>query len=315
MSLTIRPYRGEDEGALIELWNLVLQGDPITSSLFHTRVLLDANFRTDSLLLAESGGALAGFVLGITRRVPLFLEGIQPDVAWVTSFAVHPAYQRQGIATSLFETLLAAWQAEDRHALRISPYVPNYFTPGVDRDLYPAAVQFLHKLGFQVVSEPVSMQLDLTGFRILPEIEALERRLSSQAGITVRPLESRDLPQVMPFIAQHFGWEWWRHAQEYLLELLGPGSDQVVFWVACRGAEILGYCQMRRERFGPFGVLPAMRGQGIGRVLLARCVASIRARGFYSAWFLWAEPDVQRLYRQLGFKVVRRWLIFERQLS
>ncbi len=314
MSFTIRPYRGADEGALLGLWNMALASDPITPALFHTKVLLDPNFNPDLLLLAESGGALAGFVLGIARQVPLFLEGLQPEVAWVTAFGVHPAFRRQGAAAALFETLAAGLRAESRHVLRISPYVPNYFTPGVDRDAYPAAVQFLGKLGFAVTSEPVSMQLDLTGFRVPPEIETLEHRLSTQASITIGPLQSSDLPELMPFIARHFGWEWWRHAQEYLLELLGPGSDQVVFWVARRGVELLGYCQMRRERFGPFGVLPELRGQGIGRVLLVRCLASIRARGFHSAWFLWAEPEVQKLYRRLGFQVVRRWIIFEKSL-
>ena len=197
----------------------------------------------------------------------------------------------------------------------ISPYLPNYFNPGVDREAYPGAVQFLDGLGFTRSAEPVSMQMDLTHFQVPAEVEALEGRLAEREGIRVGPLESSDLPALMPFIAAHFGWEWWRHAQEYLLELLGPGSDQVVFWVARRGDDILGYCQMRRERFGPFGVLPELRSQGIGSVLMCRCLASMRARGFHSAWFLWAEPEVQKLYLRTGFQVVRRWILFEKPLT
>ena len=90
--------------------------------------------------------------------------------------------------------------------------------------------------------------------------------------------------------------------------------DQVAFWIARRGEEVLGYCQMRRERFGPFGVRPDLRNLGIGQVLLCRCLEDMRARGFHAAWFLWAEPEVQRLYLRSGFQVARRWVVFEKEL-
>jgi ribosomal protein S18 acetylase RimI-like enzyme len=129
----------------------------------------------------------------------------------------------------------------------------------------------------------------------------------------VRPVTPADLPGLMVFLAEHFGWDWVRFAQEYLLELYGPGSDQICFLVATHagpaGEEIVGYCQQRRERFGPFGVNPNLRSKGIGRVLLFHCLADMLSKGFHSAWFLWTGADAARLYATAGFKQVRQFAV------
>lgn len=310
--ITIRPYQGSDENSVLEVWRAALTGDPIHARVFHTKVLLDPNFSPQYLLVAEIGGQVRGFVLGVARRVPLFLQGLEPELAWVTAFGVEPGFERRGIGTRLFERLEAQFRAEGRTSLSISPYVPNYFTPGVDVNTYPAALGFLQAQGYRVVDRPVSMEIPMTSYRIPEAVLALERQWIEQ-GCTFQPVSSADLPDLMPFIAHHFGWEWWRHAQEYLTELFN-GSDEISFWVARRGGEVAGYCQMRRERFGPFGVDPALRNQGIGQVLLSRCLAEQRSKGFHTAWFLWAEEAVTRLYQRAGFNIIRRWAIFEKKL-
>jgi GNAT superfamily N-acetyltransferase len=117
----------------------------------------------------------------------------------------------------------------------------------------------------------------------------------------------------MPFIAARFGWDWFRFAQEYLLELFGPGSDEICFLVAVQDERIVGYCQARRERFGPFGVAEELQGRGIGRLLLFRCLAEMLTRGFHCAWFLWTGADAARLYSLAGFREVRRFAVLERR--
>ena len=56
-------------------------------------------------------------------------------------------------------------------------------------------------------------------------------------------------------------------------------------------------------------VLAALRGQGIGRVLLLRCLAEMRAKGFHCAWFLWTGQNAARLYERVGFHTVRRFAV------
>lgn len=314
MSIILRAYRGADEAALVDLWNRAMTHDPIDAAAFRTRILLDANFRPDSLLVAEEDSAIIGFVLAIMRQVPLFLQGLELERGWITAFGVHPAHRRRGIGQRLFAAALARFGAAGRRQVEIAPYTPNYFLPGVDVDAYAPAVAFLDKMGWQVASTPISMRAELTGYQVQPEVVALEAALADD-GIAVRPVAAADLPVLLPFIAETFGWDWYRFAQEYLLALFGPGADDICILVAVQGERIVGYCQQRRERFGPFGVDPAWRGKGIGRVLLARCLIAMRSKGFHCAWFLWTGRDAARLYERAGFHTVRRFAVMRYQLG
>ena len=308
---TIRPYQGSDEDALIDLWNTALTHDPINPAVFRVKVLLDLNFDPQGLLLAEFGGRLVGFVLSLARQVPQFLDGLQPETAWITAFGVHPDLRRRGIGSALFAQALARLAGLGKKEVLISPYTPNYFIPGVDVAAYPPAIAFLHASGWQTLYEPISMRVETTGFQIPPEIRTREQALAEE-GYAVRPVTSADLPELMRFIARHFGWDWVRHAQDYLLELFGPGSDQICFLVATQHGRIVGYCQQRRERFGPFGVDPSLRSKGLGRVLLFHCLAAMLAKGFHCAWFLWTDREAARLYALAGFKEVRQFAVLKK---
>lgn len=112
-------------------------------------MLLDANFDPNGLLLAEVEGRLAGFLLSMVRQGPLFLQGLEPELAWITAFGVRPAWQRQGVGRQLFDAELSRLASQGRPRVLISPYTPN-FTPGVDVDAYPAAMAFLQGNGWQV---------------------------------------------------------------------------------------------------------------------------------------------------------------------
>jgi ribosomal protein S18 acetylase RimI-like enzyme len=310
-SFSIRPYQGSDEDALIDLWNTALTHDPINPAVFRVKVLLDLNFDPQGLLLAESGGRLVGFVLSLARQVPQFLDGLQPETAWITAFGVHPDFRRRGIGSALFDQALARLAGLGRREVLIAPYTPNYFIPGVDVAAYPGAIAFLHASGWQTLYKPISMRVETTGFQIPAEIRARERALAEE-GYAVRPVSAGDLPELMRFIARHFGWDWVRHAQDYLLELFGPGSDQICFLVATHYGRIVGYCQQRRERFGPFGVDPSLRSKGLGRLLLFRCLAAMLAKGFHCAWFLWTDREAARLYAVAGFKEVRQFAVLKK---
>ena len=312
-SFTIRPFRGQEEAELLNLWNASMTHDRINPAVFRTKVLLDLNFNHQGLLVAESDGKLVGFVLALSRQVPQFLDGLQPEEAWITAFGVHPSYRNQGIGTALFEQALSWLAGLGKQTVTIAPYTPNYFVPGIDMAAYPQSIQFLKARGWKVVSEPISMRNETTGFQIPESVREREQALVEE-GYSVCPVTSADLPELMTFIAEYFGWDWVRHAQDYLLELFGPGSDQISFLVATQNGKIVGYCQQRRERFGPFGVNPNLRSKGVGRVLLFHCLADMLAKGFHSAWFLWTGRDAARLYSIAGFKEVRQFAVMNKSL-
>lgn len=301
--MLIRPYEGKDEAQLLAVWNAAMTHDRLNEDQFRTRVLLDANFLPANLPVAVIDDRVVGFVLSLTRQVPLFLQGLEPERAWVTAFGVHPDYQRRGVGGALFDHVLQRLQADGRKTIDLAPYVPNYFVPGVDIQAYPHTLEFLEKrAGFQTLYQAISMGADLTGFQIPAEVRELEDRLEREHGVTIKKVTSADLPDLMPFIVKHFGWDWYRHSQEYLLEYFGDSASQICFLVARQHGEVVGYCQQRRERFGPFGVNADRRNLGIGRVLLFRCLEEMSARHNFYAYFLWTGEDAARLYSLAGFK-------------
>ena len=89
----VRPYEPTDEAALIRVWNLVLHADPIDAIWWRRRVLLDPNFVPDGCLVVEGQGEVRGFLLSLTRQVPLFGEGLQPEQGWVTAFGIEPDWK------------------------------------------------------------------------------------------------------------------------------------------------------------------------------------------------------------------------------
>src|SRR5690606_21354559 len=140
------------------------------------------------------------------------------------------------------------------------------------------------------------MGADLSGFQIPPEILELERRREQEDGVTIRPVSSADLPELMPFIVRHFGWDWFRHAQEYLLDLFGGvNPSKIWFLVARRQWQLIAYSQQRLERLGLFGADATYRTLGIVRLLLFRCLASMSARHTFFAYSLWTGEDAARL--------------------
>src|SRR5438128_12242310 len=101
--MQIRPYQGTDEAELLAVWHASMTHDRLSEDRFRTKVLLDPNFRPENLPVAVVDLHVVGFVLALTRQVPLFLQGLEPDKAWITAFGVHPDYQRQGIGRGLFQ--------------------------------------------------------------------------------------------------------------------------------------------------------------------------------------------------------------------
>jgi len=305
----IRPYRGGDERELVAVWNASMVCDRISSQIFHTKVLLDLNFQSINLPVAIEEDRVVGFVLALTRRVPFGPFGMQPERAWITAFGVHPDYRRRGIGTALFAQLLQRLEAEKRTTIDISPYEPNYFAPGVDVNAYPQAISLLQqRFGFQIHEHAFSMGRDLSNYELPADILVQERQLS-QEGITIQPFTAADLPDLMNFLLDEFGWGWYDYYHASLLELCGGGPTKTDLLVARQQGDVVGVSHHRDERFGPFGVRSDLRNRGIGRILLFRCLEAMAARHIYYAYFLWTEEEAARLYARSGFQRRREFAI------
>ncbi len=313
MSHRIRPYHPADESCVVRTWNAALTHDPINVITWRAKVLLDPNFDPEGCLIAEVDGEARGFLLSLTRRVPFFNDGLQPEDAWITAFGVDPAYAGQGIGAALLDAALERLRSLGRRTVTLSSYVPNYFTPGADVNAYARGIEFLTQRGFEVLYRPLSMRAELTGFQTPAPIAATAARLASE-GVEIRPVESRDIVPVLDFVQRHFSWDWHREASGVLGDLFAGDPRQVSMIIATQNDTILGYAQHRAERFGPFGVNPELRSRGIGRVLLAATLREMLRKHFHVAWFLWTSDNAARLYAQCGFHEVRRFAVLGKTL-
>ena len=313
--MQIRPYQGRDEAELLDIWRRAMTSDRISEELFRTQVLLDPNFHPDYLPVAVVDGRVVGFILCLARRVPYFLQGMDEAEAWITAFGVDPDYSGQGVGSALFETVISKLRAARRKIVDISPYVPNYFVPGIDTRAYPDTIRFLQeRFGFETLYKAISMGADLSDFQIPPQIQSRIQRAEAEDGLIIRPIEPADIPDLMPFLVEHFGWDWFRFAQSYLLEYFGDSPHRICFLIAREKGEVVGFCQQRNERYGPFGVRPDCRNRGIGRMLLFKCLEMMSAKHVFYAYFLWTDEDAARLYSLAGFKRRREFAVMRKTL-
>ncbi|HVC80865.1 MAG TPA: GNAT family N-acetyltransferase [Chloroflexota bacterium] len=307
----VRGYRAGDETAILALWNRCLPADTISMDRFAAHVLLDTNFDPEGFLVAEREGQAVGFLLAITRGTPMQGLDNDPEDGWITVFFVDPDYRGQGIGQALLDRGRAHIVARGRHRVSVSPYAPNYFWPGVDTTLYPQALGFLRRNGFEVLYTPVAMDLNLVAYSI--PLDVLEvQRLREQEGYSFGSLRTEQIVDVLAFNTRHFSADWARAIREALRR--GVSRERVL--VVSRQGEIAGFCLYGgydgvAERFGPFGVDPTLRGTGLGKVLLYRCLDRMRSEGLHTAWFLWTglEEPAGRLYTRVGFQVSRTFAV------
>ncbi|MEW6754871.1 MAG: GNAT family N-acetyltransferase [Candidatus Latescibacterota bacterium] len=313
-AVIVRGYRSADEAALLQAWGQALPFDPIDQATFHRKVLLDPNFHSDWLLVAQEGESLVGFCLCLIRRAPLEKTGMQPDAGWISAFGVRPDSRRRGIGSALLEAALALFRRAGRQTVSVAPYMPNYFVPGVDVERYAEGLRFLTARGFEELDRPMSMDTQLP-VRDLAEFVGRAGRLRAEQGVEVRPMRPPEVPDLMEFLQAHMPGDWVRHAREVLLDITRGIGGYEQFTLALKDGEVVGYCQFEGEHFGPFGVREGMQGQGIGTVLLATCLQTMQRRGLHAAFVLWtSDANADKVYSRFGFRETRRFAVLRRGL-
>ncbi|MCW3098289.1 MAG: GCN5-related N-acetyltransferase [Chthonomonadaceae bacterium] len=327
----ISPLNRGHLSSLLRLLRQSLPQEPITDTSFTRKVVLDPNFDASGALVAhDDAGEVLGFLLALTRRRPLEDGPDDTDRGWITLFAVADTARRQGTGTALFDRA-EAWLWERGCAtVSISPYAPNYWTPGVDEAAYPEALAFLQQRGYTTVSRPLSMDASLTGGWSVPDWGKERRAELSRQGIEVVKFYSRNALPLTDFLRREFPGDWQRYLRETMLDIVAgrrPPDELTLAWgvadrrppgeltPAWERSTLIGFAQSEGERFGPFGVADAVRGRGVGAALLFHTLEGMQARGHHNAWFLWTDDKTaDRLYRGAGFRETRRYAVMRKML-
>jgi predicted N-acetyltransferase YhbS len=224
-------------------------------------------------LVAEVDGSPVAFAFGSRHAQTGFLDAL----------AVDPAVRQRGVASTLLSTMEDRLTRAGSERLAIGGNISHYAWPGVDLG-YTAALCFAERHGYRRVSALQNMDVRLD--RWVPDraVEVLDRHESASS---VRRATPGDWPRLEDFIQTGFTEVWTGEAR------LALHRDIPTIFIASRDERITGFaCHgvYRYDWFGPLGVDPDSRGQGLGEALLLLCLDDLAAAGVALAQIAWIGP-------------------------
>jgi GNAT superfamily N-acetyltransferase len=179
---------------------------------------------------------------------------------------------------------------------------------------YAEAHAFLTARGFSMGADAVAMGMPLEGVR-MPEPVKLKRDALAAEGTIVRPFERADTLPLLTFTEAHFP-----HWTPSVRDSLAHGGTDVLVAVNGPETQILAYAQWQNPhndpphgapgRFGPFGVRPDLRSQGIGAVVFYTMIERAAGSGSRYLWFGWAGGRNLSFYERAGCVVTRRFQLY-----
>ncbi|MEV4265738.1 GNAT family N-acetyltransferase [Kribbella sp. NPDC049584] len=321
--VTIRSFQVGDGPALASAWTTAAPSDPISYQRFRDLFLLDRNFDAAGLQVAVIDDQLVGAAYAVRRLIAVDADDLEPAAGWIPFFFVHPEYRRRGIGRSLLSAAMDWLRSHGRTEVFFSSYTPNYFLPGLDGARYPDAARLLANLSFERQYDAVAMDRGLVGYAIPGEVRKRIDALTGEGYSFGTPTDD-ELTALITIAGAEFNPDWARAIREGVVS--GLPLERIV--VARQpgptpsGRAILGWAMHGTyegviDRFGPFGVLPASRGTGLGKVLLHLTLERMVATGAHSAWFLWTgeKSAAGQLYLKTGFEITRTFTILRAPLA
>lgn len=314
----IRSFEVGDGPALAEAWTAAAPADPIGYQRFRDLFLLDRNFDPAGLKVAVHNDQVVGAAYAVRRLVAAAGDDLEPGTGWIPFFFVHPAYRGRGLGRELLTAAMHWLRDVGRSEVYFASYTPNYFLPGLDIARYPAASRLLDRLGFERRYDAVAMDRSLIGYEIPAEARQRMQALTAD-GYSFGTPSGDELTSLIAIAGEEFNPDWARAIREAVVA--GLPLERIVLARDPDG-RVLGWAMHGTyegviDRFGPFGVLPASRGTGLGKVLLHLTLERMAGLGAHSAWFLWTgeQSPAGQLYLKTGFTITRKFTILRAPLS
>ncbi len=276
--MEIRELTEADLPSVLELCNRALPLDEWSLPMLRRRLLHEPNHNSAYQLCLWDGPRLVGMLLGGTRA------SSDAPVGTLQLFAIDPAYQRRGLASQLLGELEQRMRADGLRVLRVGGSAPSYIWPGLDVRYTPAFC-LLQRHGYERTGDAFNMEVDLIArdWNTLEE----EARLAAE-GFEIRRLEPADRSMFSEWLLAAWGPVWqWEATNTY-------ENNPVSTFVALKDGHIRAFASYNATAFpngfGPTGTDEALRGKGVGRVLLHRCFDDLRRLGYTRSEICWVGP-------------------------
>ncbi|MCL6473719.1 MAG: GNAT family N-acetyltransferase [Firmicutes bacterium] len=325
--MRIRPFRIEDQQAVLTLWNQCMgEAFPLDAPLFEQNVLRDAHFDPEAVWVAEDvTGKLLAYAHARVCKEPLGSAGMMPEQGWIGALAFVPDEQGQQAARQLLQTALDWLKKQGRKRVNYGSD-PAHFFPGVPAE-QTLHQQLLREAGF-AISEHVAVDLvrELADYRVPEEVEANLHRLRGE--YVIRNCTQEDVPALLLFLQKEFPGRWYYETVKRL-EVEDTPRDILIL---VQGDEVVGFChtfhrgskrigpsiywrKLLGEAYGglgPIGLAESTRGKGLGLALLCKGVEYVQQQGAQRMAIDWT--DLVDFYGKIGFRVWKRYHSSSRNL-
>jgi len=306
MKIKIESFHPSRIDEVLALWNQTLVFDPIQKPSFIANHLNDPNFESDLLLLAYDECTLIGFVYAIQKKASDL-----NDTAWIQCLGVDLKHRRKGIATRLLEVLLKELDSRNVKRIVAGKYSPTYLFPGIDETHYPDALPFFKKFRFVQTGESFGMSMPLRSYVYPASVRETKSRLQA-SGYGFSPFMETHTPRLIHLLESQFKPSW----RNTLLKLIKSGNGHQTIHVATYQDEVVGFTSRSGidgdlDRFGPFGIHPEHRNQGLGEVLFHETMLGMRDHGSTHAFFKSTDAMACRFYQRQGMAVDRVFIEME----
>ncbi|MCA9231867.1 MAG: GNAT family N-acetyltransferase [Planctomycetales bacterium] len=282
--MTTAPLKQSESSQLLSLWNRSVPYDQLQERVLREKIWGDTGFREDLSLVVHLGREPIAFAMGVVRETVVERRG------YIKLLAVAPEHRRHGIARELVQEMHDKLNQHEIDALRLGESAPNYLFPGIDTR-YTEAANLAESMGYQRVGQSFNLLADLVGKDLSTGL--FESDLASK-GIAIRRAGQEDAAALDALVAEH--WLAWRDEIATAMK-----NDPISIHLAIQEEKVVGFSAYDSNNlgtgwFGPMGTHPQVQGQGIGRVLMLRCLRDIQAQGHHQATIAWVSPT--RLYAE-----------------
>jgi GNAT superfamily N-acetyltransferase len=298
MRLQTVPFDESHIAPFTAWFNALPNNNVWTEQFVRLRTLLDQTYDPELMIAAQENGVPVGFVLG----------SVANETGWIRAFLVRPGRQRQGIGHALFDQIEQTLVQRGLTEINVGWALPKYLLPGIDVTYTPAIV-FLDRLGYRTNRESrVNMDVQLAGRNF--DTTGDEARLCEH-GFSLRRATPDDRAGITRLCETHDHLQWVFEAG------LALDYDPVTLFVAERENQICAFAAHSvcgPVYFGPMLTSEDIRGQGIGSVLLKRCLQDWQQAGLKHCEIMWAGP-LSFYARAVGATIGRAFWTFHKSLQ
>ncbi len=261
--------------AIAQLWRSAAKFDPCSLEVLAEKAFEDDGVRPAYRMGFAKEDTLAGFAIGAVRS----------DQGFVKLIAVAPAFQRRGLGVQLLQEIESTCRSDGAIRMRVAESAPNYLTPGIDaRNV--ATIALFNASGYSQIGEAVNQSVDLSARDWNSSTD--ETELAREHAIQIDRANPEDVASIDAFL--DLQWPSWKSEVHSALANRPP-----TIHVAKHRGRIIAFAAHDANNkgtswFGPMGTSPDFGSKGIGRMLLYRCLADMKAQGHQTATIPWVGP-------------------------